>query len=235
MDQAGKYIADAVLGIDTLWGGDVMCPSGTGRFIADSWFSDEPLPEAYTHPAAAQLRAVRRRLRQDIDREAVEEYLRAIEPAPGHRRSAQRGGKDGRAAPALSDRTGGFPGDDVGPGHGGLWQGRSGALCALRGGGDGQAAGTLHAGEEAGTCGRIAGPRRLCRECGRVAGGSRCLAPGARESHGLGARSGRGRDRALRQPQRKKICCRTFPGNWRGCRARTSTSCPSRTPGFPVR
>jgi hypothetical protein len=29
-------IANAILGIDTLWGGDVMCPSGTGRFIADS-------------------------------------------------------------------------------------------------------------------------------------------------------------------------------------------------------
>ena len=37
-------LPDAVLGIDTFWGGDVMCPSGTGRFIADSWFSDEPLP-----------------------------------------------------------------------------------------------------------------------------------------------------------------------------------------------
>src|ERR1039457_5096726 len=49
-------IANAILGIDTLWGGDVMCPSGTGRFIADSWFSDEPLPSAYTHPAAARVR-----------------------------------------------------------------------------------------------------------------------------------------------------------------------------------
>ena len=56
MDQAGKYVADAILGIDTLWGGDVMCPSGTGRFIADSWFSDEPLPAAYTHPSAAKVR-----------------------------------------------------------------------------------------------------------------------------------------------------------------------------------
>ena len=32
-DAAGQFVADAVLGIDTLWGGDVMCPSGTGRFI----------------------------------------------------------------------------------------------------------------------------------------------------------------------------------------------------------
>ena len=56
MTQADLSIASAILGIDTLWGGDVMCPSGTGRFIADSWFSDEPLPAAYTHPTAARLR-----------------------------------------------------------------------------------------------------------------------------------------------------------------------------------
>jgi len=31
MDTIGRFVADAVLGIDTLWGGDVMCPSGTGR------------------------------------------------------------------------------------------------------------------------------------------------------------------------------------------------------------
>jgi hypothetical protein len=78
MDQAGKYIADAVLGIDTLWGGDVMCPSGTGRFIADSWFSDCPLPAAYTHPAAARLRESGGVGAKSVDREAVDEYLRAI-------------------------------------------------------------------------------------------------------------------------------------------------------------
>ena len=77
MNQAGKFIADAVLGIDTLWGGDVMYPSGTGRFIADSWFSDEPLPAAYTHPAAAKLRAVGGVSVKN--REAVEEYTHAID------------------------------------------------------------------------------------------------------------------------------------------------------------
>jgi hypothetical protein len=75
MDQAGKYVADAVLGIDTLWGGDVMCPSGTGRFIADSWFSDEPLPAAYTHSAAARLRSSGGVSAKEIDREALDEYL----------------------------------------------------------------------------------------------------------------------------------------------------------------
>src|SRR4029434_11032209 len=46
----------ALLGIDTLWGGDVMNPSGVGRAVVDSWFSDEPMPEAYAHPAAARVR-----------------------------------------------------------------------------------------------------------------------------------------------------------------------------------
>jgi hypothetical protein len=79
MDQVGKYVADAVLGIDTLWGGDVMCPSGTGRFIADSWFSDKPLPVAYTHPAAARLRACGGVASKNVDREAAELYLREVD------------------------------------------------------------------------------------------------------------------------------------------------------------
>jgi hypothetical protein len=79
MDQVGRFVADAVLGIDTLWGGDVMCPSGTGRFIADSWFSDEPLPAAYTTPAAARLRETGGVGGKTIDRAAVEAYLRAVD------------------------------------------------------------------------------------------------------------------------------------------------------------
>jgi len=78
MDQAGRLVAEAVLGIDTLWGGDVMCPSGTGRFIADSWFSDEPLPVAYSHPAAANVRGAGGLSAKTIDRKAVDEYLRQI-------------------------------------------------------------------------------------------------------------------------------------------------------------
>ncbi|MGO8759174.1 MAG: hypothetical protein ACLQG3_13710 [Terracidiphilus sp.] len=78
MNPLDLLIADAVLGIDTLWGGDVMCPSGTGRFIADSWFSDEPLPAAYTHPAAARLRETGGVGGKTVDREAVEAYLGAV-------------------------------------------------------------------------------------------------------------------------------------------------------------
>src|SRR5512142_2114590 len=79
MDAAGRFVADAVLGIDTLWGGDVMCPSGTGRFIADSWFSDEPLPAAYTTPAAARVRETGGVGGKSVDRAAVEQYLREVD------------------------------------------------------------------------------------------------------------------------------------------------------------
>ena len=79
MDQVGRFVADAVLGIDTLWGGDVMCPSGTGRFIADSWFSDEPLPATYTTPSAARVRETGGVGGKTVDREAVEAYLREVD------------------------------------------------------------------------------------------------------------------------------------------------------------
>jgi hypothetical protein len=71
--------AEALIGIDTLWGGDVMNPSGVGRFIADCWFSDEPLPVAYTHPAAAVLRANGGVGAKVPDRAAVAAYLAAVD------------------------------------------------------------------------------------------------------------------------------------------------------------
>ena len=79
MNQADLSIANAILGIDTLWGGDVMCASGTGRFIADSWFSDEPLPAAYTDPAAARVRQSGGVADKKVDRQAIDEYLRRID------------------------------------------------------------------------------------------------------------------------------------------------------------
>jgi len=72
-------VANATLGLDTLWGGDVMCPSGTGRFIADSWFSDEPLPPAYTNPMAAKLRASGGVSAKEPDRLAIAAYLEAVD------------------------------------------------------------------------------------------------------------------------------------------------------------
>src|SRR5208337_2299170 len=106
MDAIGRFVADAVLGIDTLWGGDVMCPSGTGRFIADSWFSDEPLPPAYTIPAAARVRESGGVAGKNVDRAALDEYLAKVNlPAAidGVRREAEKiGGLRGQYLSGLA-------------------------------------------------------------------------------------------------------------------------------------
>ena len=107
MDQVGRYVADAVLGIDILWGGDVMCPSGTGRFIADSWFSDESLPHAYTAPSAARVRETGGVGGKMIDRAAVEQYLKEVDlpSAIGGVKSEAKniGGLRGRYLEGLAD------------------------------------------------------------------------------------------------------------------------------------
>jgi hypothetical protein len=51
-----RAVAEAIIGVDTLFGGDVNNPSGMGRFIADCYFSGKPLPAAYHDPLAAKLR-----------------------------------------------------------------------------------------------------------------------------------------------------------------------------------
>ncbi len=106
MNQAETNVADAVLGIDTLWGGDVMCPSGTGRFIADSWFSDEPLPAAYNHSAAAQLRQAGGVGGQNIG-SALDQYLAEVDLpqaiAEVRTEGAQIGGLRGAYLTGLAD------------------------------------------------------------------------------------------------------------------------------------
>lgn len=56
LDGFDLAVATAIIGVDTLWGGDVNNPSGTGRFIADSYFSGKDLPPCYHHPIAVKLR-----------------------------------------------------------------------------------------------------------------------------------------------------------------------------------
>lgn len=77
--KLARVTATAILGIDTLWGGDVMNPSGTGRFIADSWYSDEKLPPAYTHQAAASLRQSGGVAASQPDVAAVDAYLAGVD------------------------------------------------------------------------------------------------------------------------------------------------------------
>ncbi|HEY1433891.1 MAG TPA: hypothetical protein VGG65_00870 [Thermoanaerobaculia bacterium] len=79
MDRLARLTAEALLGIDTLWGGDVMNPSGTGRAVVDSWFSDEPLPDAYTHATAKRLRESGGVAAKEPDRPAVDAFLAAVD------------------------------------------------------------------------------------------------------------------------------------------------------------
>lgn len=82
MPALEKSLADAILGVDTLWGGDVLNPSGTGRFIADCWFSDEPLPPAYTHASAKRVRDGGGVSAKTIDQDGIDAYLKVVD-VPG--------------------------------------------------------------------------------------------------------------------------------------------------------
>ena len=79
LDRLDRSIAEAILGVDTLFGGDVTNPSGTGRFIADAWFSDAPLPAAYAHPAAGAVRASGGVSGKTPDHAAIAAYLAAVD------------------------------------------------------------------------------------------------------------------------------------------------------------
>jgi hypothetical protein len=74
-----EVVGNAILGIDTLWGGDVMSASGTGRFIADSWFGDEPLPLAYTAPEAVPVRQSGGVSAKSPDVAAIDAYLAKVD------------------------------------------------------------------------------------------------------------------------------------------------------------
>ncbi len=125
-----ELVGNAILGIDTLWGGDVMCASGTGRFIADSWFSDEPLPAAYTHPTAARVRASGGVAAKEPDRAAIDAYLAAVDVARRDSRPRRRRRIGAGTARRVHPRPRGLLRGDVGPGDGGARPGRAGALRA---------------------------------------------------------------------------------------------------------
>ena len=92
-ERLETLVGNAILGIDTLWGGDVMCASGTGRFIADSWFSDEPLPLAYTVAEAAPVRASGGVSAKTPDTAAIDRYLAQVD-IPGAIEGLKRAGAE---------------------------------------------------------------------------------------------------------------------------------------------
>ena len=121
--------ASAVLGIDTLCGGDVMSPSGTRRFIADSWFSGDPLPEAYTHPTAQALRAAWPR-RNPTPAASRPTCARSTCLAPSARSAPRRGSSPACVAPTSRPRS--RAASDVGPRPGAARQRSAGGVRAVR-------------------------------------------------------------------------------------------------------
>ena len=230
-----RTLGAAILGIDTLWGGDVMCASGTGRFIADSWFSDEPLPLAYTasrgRAACAQTGG---RVGEDAGLAAIDAYLAAVD-VPGAIRGAARPaaapgaarGSTSRASRECFEAMWDLAMEVLG-------HGEPVPYAALRAGVHRPAAGAVRPRGQARARGRAAGragipfpePRRTAGSRGRVA-------EERRDSHGLGQDAGRGGHRLFRPADRAQTWCRTCPRNCAPCRAPTSSSCPSRTPGSP--
>lgn len=107
MNQLDRAVGEALLGVDTLWGGDVTNPSGMGRFIADAWFSDAPLPKAHTHASAARLRSSGGVSAERPDVEAIDAYLEAVDVEGAIARVAEEsaavGGSRGAFLAALAD------------------------------------------------------------------------------------------------------------------------------------
>lgn len=76
MNAFENSLSTAVIGVDTLWGGDVFSASGLDRMIADSWFSDLAPPEAYTCTEAQLLRTTGGVMTGDTA--LVDQYLHAV-------------------------------------------------------------------------------------------------------------------------------------------------------------
>jgi hypothetical protein len=74
-----SLIANTIIGIDTIWGGDVNNPSGIGRFIADCYFSGKDLPEAYTDPMAQEMRKTGALGAKEIDKDQIQKYIKKFE------------------------------------------------------------------------------------------------------------------------------------------------------------
>ncbi len=69
-------IATAIIGVDTLWGGNVDDFSGTNRLIADSYFSDYELPPCFFDLTADALRESEGVLGKAVSNEDIIEYAR---------------------------------------------------------------------------------------------------------------------------------------------------------------
>lgn len=76
--ELARSMGGLMLALDTLWGGDVLNPKGSGRMIADTWFSSFPLPDSYKHPLAIDMRKAGGVLSGRIPEDALNRYLHDV-------------------------------------------------------------------------------------------------------------------------------------------------------------
>ena len=203
MPALEKSLADAILGVDTLWGGDVLNPSGTGRFIADCWFSDEPLPPAYTHDAARRVRESGGVSAKAVDQEAIDAYLEVVDVQGAIAAVADYAARHRRPARALAGLAGRVLRHHVGPGPGAARPRPGGALRALRAGHDRARARALRGGPQARARGGAPGRGRLpLVDVRRAAGRGGRLARRAPGAEGLDQGPGRRLHRRARRAHR---------------------------------
>jgi hypothetical protein len=81
LDGYEQSVAEAIIAVDTLWGGDVNCRSGLGRVVADGYFSGKELPAAYHGPEAESLRKSGGVSAKQPDRDTIRAYLAKTRPA----------------------------------------------------------------------------------------------------------------------------------------------------------
>ncbi len=81
--KLGEYeqsVAGAIISIDTIWGGDVNNRSGTGRVIADSYYSGKDLPACYDGDDAAALRSSGGAGAKNPDKQTIRNYIARVNP-----------------------------------------------------------------------------------------------------------------------------------------------------------
>jgi hypothetical protein len=78
-EDIGAVLAKAVIGIDTLWGGDIRAPSGVDRIFADSWLSDQPLPLDLNSGAAIAVRSAGGAYADPVDVPAIDRFLADVD------------------------------------------------------------------------------------------------------------------------------------------------------------
>ncbi len=80
LNEYENAVASAIISVDTIWGGDVNNPSGTGRVIADSYYSGKELPDCYAGEDADVLRKTGGAGAKNPDRDTVRAYLKRVQP-----------------------------------------------------------------------------------------------------------------------------------------------------------